>query len=75
MLLTRVLRCDWIDMESTVTFFGIKGQAKDGRWYHLSEGKKALVFNNPHERDVKIKELRKSIKASAATAESTKEAE
>jgi hypothetical protein len=68
-LLIRVLRCDWIDLESTVTFFGIKGLAKDGRWYHLCEGKKALVFDNPHVRDAKIKEIRKSIKASEQRSE------
>lgn len=61
--LLRVKRCEWIDLQSTVTFYGIKGLAKDGKWYHLCDGKKALVFDNPHVRDAKLKELRKSIAA------------
>jgi hypothetical protein len=69
-MLIRVKRCEWIDLQSTVTFFGIKGQAKDGRWYHLCDGKKALVFSNPDERDAELKKIRQTIKASAQKSES-----
>jgi hypothetical protein len=69
-VLIKVKCCEWIDLQSTVTWFGIKGLAKDGLWYHLCDGKKALVFSNPDERDAEIKKIRETIKASAQKSES-----
>ena len=70
-MLVKVKRCEWIDTQTCVTWFGIKGLANDGKWYHLIESGKALVFADYAERNAKIKELRAEIAAQKQTTSST----
>jgi hypothetical protein len=58
MLFSKVKKSQWIDIKTCVTWYGIKALAIDGKWYHLAEGGKALVYASESERDDKIKEIK-----------------
>ena len=53
----RFKKSQWIDIKTSVAWYGIKVLAIDGKWYHLAEGGKALVYSSESKRNDKIKEI------------------
>lgn len=58
MLFNKVKKSQWIDIKTSVTWYGIKALGLNGQWYHLAEGGKALVYASESERDDKIKDIK-----------------
>lgn len=52
---------DWWDEKRRVPKYGIqvKTVGYECRWLHCAENNKPLLFDMPHERDAKLKELRR----------------
>lgn len=50
---------DWFDTEKEKPLYGIQARRENGKWLHVCEGNRPLLYEKAEERDAKLEELRK----------------
>ena len=58
-------RHDFYDTKRGVPVYGVDARVRPGKWMHLAEDGKPVLFDAPEDRDAKLKELRKSLRQNA----------
>lgn len=58
----RYRKHDFYDMKRGFPLYGVDARVRPGKWMHLAEKGKPVLFDAPEDRDAKLKELRKSLK-------------
>lgn len=58
-------RHDFYDTKRGVPVYGVDARVRPGKWRHLAEDGKPVLFDAPEDRDAKLKELRKSLRQNA----------
>lgn len=58
----RYRRHDFYDTKRGVSVYGVDARVRPGKWMHLAENGKPVLFDAPEDRDAKLKELRKALR-------------
>ena len=58
----RYRRHNFYDVERGVLMYGVDVRIRPGKWKHLAENGKPIIYDESEQRDIKLKQLRKLLR-------------